>query len=70
MFAVVALAYMWARTARVAMGKLAGEKESFYRAKLATANFYMRRVLPQTWGLFAAITAGARPIMDFREEWF
>ena len=70
MFALVALAYMWARTAKVAVGKLATEKESFYRAKLATANFYMTRVLPQTSGLFAAITAGARSIMDVHEEWF
>jgi alkylation response protein AidB-like acyl-CoA dehydrogenase len=70
MFALVALAYMWARTAKVAMGKLTGKKEPFYRAKLATANFYMKRVLPQTSGLFAAITAGAGPIMDVQEEWF
>ncbi|TAJ83117.1 acyl-CoA dehydrogenase [bacterium] len=70
MFALVTLAYMWARTAKVAVGKLAGEKGSFYRAKLATASFYMRRVLPQTSALLAAITSGARPIMDVREEWF
>jgi hypothetical protein len=69
MFALVALAYIWARTAKVAVGKLA-EKESFYRAKLATANFYMTRILPQTSGLYAAITAGARSIMDVHEEWF
>jgi alkylation response protein AidB-like acyl-CoA dehydrogenase len=70
MFALVALAYMWARTAKAAVGKLAGEKESFYRAKVATANFYMRRLLPQTSALFAAITSGAAPIMDVREDWF
>ena len=70
MFALVTLAYMWARTAKVAVGKLAADEKSFYRAKLATANFYMTRVLPQTSGLFAAITAGARSIMDVHEEWF
>ena len=70
MFALVSLAYMWTQTAKVAVGKLAGEKGSFYRAKLATASFYMKRVLPQTSALLAAITSGARPIMDVREEWF
>lgn len=70
MFALVILAYLWARMAKAAIGKPAGEEESFYRAKLATANFFMKRLLPQTSALFAAITAGAGPIMDVREEWF
>jgi butyryl-CoA dehydrogenase len=70
MFALVTLAYMWARTAKVAIGKLTGEREAFHRAKLATANFYMKRLLPQTSSLFAAIMSGAGPIMDVREEWF
>ena len=70
MFALASLAYMWARMAKVAMGKLGGEKDDFYQAKLATARFFMRRLLPQMSSLFAAITSGARPIMDVREEWF
>jgi alkylation response protein AidB-like acyl-CoA dehydrogenase len=70
MFALVALGYMWARTAKVAIGKQAGEREAFYRAKLATANFFMKRLLPQTSSLFAAIMSGAGPIMEVREEWF
>ncbi|MEE8609094.1 MAG: acyl-CoA dehydrogenase C-terminal domain-containing protein [Nitrospiraceae bacterium] len=70
MFALVVLAYMWARTARLATARLGGEKDRFYQAKLATARFYMRRLLPQTSALFTAITAGAASIMDVREEWF
>ncbi|MFQ5930901.1 MAG: acyl-CoA dehydrogenase C-terminal domain-containing protein [Nitrospiraceae bacterium] len=70
MLALVALAYMWARAARVALGRLGSERDAFYRAKLATARFYMSRLLPQVSGLFAAITAGAGPIMDVQEEWF
>jgi hypothetical protein len=70
MFALVALAYLWVRTVKVAVGKLGNEKDAFYQAKLATANFYMQRLLPQTSSLFAAIISGARPIMDVREEWF
>ncbi len=70
MFALVALAYLWARMAKVALGKLGGEKDAFYQAKLATARFYMRRLLPQTSSLMAAIMSGAGSIMDVREEWF
>jgi hypothetical protein len=70
LFGHVALAFMWARTVKVAIGKVGDENGEFYQAKLATANFYMKRLLPQTSGLFAAIMTGARPIMDIREEWF
>jgi hypothetical protein len=30
----------------------------------------MARILPQTSSLFAAINAGARPIMAVEEDWF
>ncbi len=70
LFGLVALAYMWARTVKVAIGKVGDKNGEFYQAKLATASFYMKRLLPQTSGLFAAIMTGARPIMDIREEWF
>ncbi len=70
MFALVALAFMWARTVKVAIEKVGDENGEFYQAKLATANFYMKRLLPQTSGLFATIMTGARPIMDVPEEWF
>ncbi len=39
MFALASLAYMWARMAKVAMGRLGDEKDDFYQAKLATARF-------------------------------
>ena len=70
MFALVALAFMWARTVKVVMGKSRDEKNTLYQAKLATANFYMKRLLPQTSSLFAAIKSGAGPLMDVPEEWF
>ena len=44
--------------------------EEFYRAKLATARFYMQRLLPQTTALHAAIMAGAAPIMELDEASF
>jgi hypothetical protein len=70
MFALVALGYMWARSAQGAANHKGNKNDHFYQAKLATANFYMTRLLPHTSGLLAAITAGAKPIMGFREEWF
>ena len=70
MFALVALAFMWARTVKVAIGKVGDENGEFYQAKLATANFYMKRLLPQTSSLFAVIKSGAGPLMDVPEEWF
>ena len=70
LFALVALAYLWARTAKIAMAKCGGERDAFYRAKLATARFYMARVLPETGALFAEMMAGAGPIMAVDEAWF
>jgi alkylation response protein AidB-like acyl-CoA dehydrogenase len=70
LFGLVALAYLWARTAQVALGRLDGPEEQFYRAKLATARFFMSRVLPQNSALFAAIAAGAKPLMELEAEAF
>lgn len=62
MFALVVLAWIWARQAKLAM-KLRDEDPAFYDAKLATARFFFAKVLPQTTGLLASITAGAGPVM-------
>lgn len=64
MFAQVALAYVWARQARVALEKrgLAADKQ-FYEDKLSTARFYMQRILPQNVGLLASITNGSKSLM-------
>ena len=70
LFALTALAYLWARTAKVVLDKPEGERQAFHQAKLATARFYMTRVLPQTSSLFATINAGAKPIMAVEEDWF
>jgi alkylation response protein AidB-like acyl-CoA dehydrogenase len=70
LFALTALAYVWARTAKAVLDKPEAEREPFHEAKLATARFYMTRVLPQSSGLFAAMNAGAKPIMAVEEDWF
>jgi alkylation response protein AidB-like acyl-CoA dehydrogenase len=73
LFALVAMAYIWARMALVAQAKLAagGDGEAaFYEAKVRTARFFMTRMLPESSALFAQIMAGAAPLMEFDEAAF
>ncbi len=69
---LVALAYMWVRMVEVALPKIGSPADSdgFYRAKVATARFYMERVLPQSGALFSAIMAGGQSMMAFEEDAF
>ncbi len=69
-FGLTALAYVWARMAEVALAKQAGDETGFYRAKLATARFFMQRILPQTSGLSAAILAGGGTLKAFEDAAF
>jgi len=64
LMALTALAYLWARTARIS---LARPGEEFYRTKLATARFFMTRILPRSIASHAAIMAGARSVMALEE---
>ena len=72
LFGLVALGFMWARSAVVASEKLpaANGDAAFYQGKLTTARFYMERVLPQAAGLLAAIKAGKEPMMAMPEQDF
>jgi alkylation response protein AidB-like acyl-CoA dehydrogenase len=73
LFALVAIAYLWARMAQVAQAKLAAGTEGeagFYQAKVRTARFFMTRMLPESSALFAQIMAGAAPLMEFDEAAF
>ena len=63
LFALTAFAYLWARAVAVSLGRADGLAPEFCDAKLATARFYMQRILPQSSGLFAAIMAGKGPAM-------
>ena len=70
LFGLVALAFMWARMAQVALDQKDGDTSGFYDAKIATARFYMQKVLPQSGALFATIMAGKAPVMEFAEAAF
>jgi alkylation response protein AidB-like acyl-CoA dehydrogenase len=67
LFALTALAYLWARAAKLALPK---SNEDFYRAKLDTARFFMDRILPETQSLQAKIAAGAVPVMALDDAMF
>ncbi len=68
----VTLAYFWARMAVVARAKIAeGDGDaSFYEAKLMTARFFYKRLLPRKEGLKALVAAGADSLMAMPEELF
>ena len=71
LFALVAVAFMWARMVKVALAKkAAGDNTGFAERKLHLANFYFARVLPQTSSLFASIMAGKAPLMAMEANAF
>ncbi|MDB5405632.1 MAG: Acyl-CoA dehydrogenase [Rhodospirillales bacterium] len=70
LFALTALAYMWALMAKASLPKTAGDDAGFYLGKLATARFFMTRILPQTSSLLTIISAGAKPVMALDAEGF
>ena len=67
---LVALGWMWARTARIALDRQAGDTSGFYAAKLATSRFFMARLLPETGALVSEIMSGKGPVMDVPDEAF
>ncbi len=68
----VTLAYIWARMAVVAQQKLdeGTTEEAFYKAKISTANFYFKRILPRTLAHKAAIEGGLDCLMELGEDEF
>ncbi len=70
LFGLVSLAYMWCRSAEIALDKCDGDETGFYEAKLITARFYMQKLLPQVSGLFASIMAGGSAMMALDEDLF
>jgi alkylation response protein AidB-like acyl-CoA dehydrogenase len=70
LFALTASSFMWARMAKISLAKRAGEEAWFYKGKLATARFFMSRILPETSSLLTIISAGAKPVMELDAEAF
>jgi alkylation response protein AidB-like acyl-CoA dehydrogenase len=59
LFGLVATGWMWARMSKVAAAQ-GGERND---ARLATARFYVTRILPQATALATQIAAGAAPVL-------
>jgi alkylation response protein AidB-like acyl-CoA dehydrogenase len=72
LFGLVALGFMWIRMAKVAVDAVPGTEQdaAFYRAKRATATFYIQRILPQAGALLHAIQAGKASITALEEAAF
>ena len=65
---LVCLAYVWAAMAEAALERAPSDNSGFYRAKLATARYFMGRLLPETAALDAAIRSGADTLMALEAD--
>ncbi|MDB6177586.1 acyl-CoA dehydrogenase C-terminal domain-containing protein [Paracoccus sp. Z330] len=72
LFGHVTLGYIWARTCLAAQHALenGGDDQEFYRTKIATGKYYMRRQLPMTTTHLARILSGAEPVMALQPDAF
>jgi hypothetical protein len=72
LFGLTALAFIWARTAKLAADRLAEgtDEAAFYEAKLKSAQFFYDRILPRTMTLFMAIKTGKASMMALDAEQF
>jgi len=72
LFALVALGFVWARMAKLALEQLANDPAdpAFYERKVKTARFFFDRMLPETAGLLSMVLAGKDSMMAFAEEDF
>lgn len=72
-FALVAMGYMWAKMAKIALEKLdqdnADHKE-FYETKIKTARFFFAKMLPEADFRFKSLMAGAQSLMEMDAESF
>ncbi|RON52494.1 acyl-CoA dehydrogenase C-terminal domain-containing protein [Pseudomonas frederiksbergensis] len=69
LFGYVAYAWLWARMAQVAKKKRS-EDPAFYGAKMATADFYIERLLPRILSLEQSIRAGSGSLYGLSAEQF
>jgi hypothetical protein len=73
-FALVAMGFMWAQMAKLALEKLESgdgeQSKEFYETKLQTATFFFTKMLPEADWKFKSIMAGAEPLMAMKAEAF
>lgn len=64
MFSLVAIGYIWTKTAKIAHEKLESgtDEKLFYETKIATARFFLNKILPEHHSLLAKIATGVKPL--------
>jgi alkylation response protein AidB-like acyl-CoA dehydrogenase len=67
MFGLVAIGYMWCRMAEKAV---VHASDPFHATKLATARFYMAKILPETGSLLSSMMSGSSSVMALAEDAF
>jgi alkylation response protein AidB-like acyl-CoA dehydrogenase len=70
LFGYTSFGYMWAKMAKVALDKQAGDTSGFYDAKIKTPNYYFSRLLPRTISLAECVKSGSEDMMALTEEQF
>ena len=71
LFGHLILGYLWSKIAKTSLNQLAENLEiEFYKAKLTTGRFYMKRTLPETSLRLTRILSGKDPIMDLEKKFF
>jgi alkylation response protein AidB-like acyl-CoA dehydrogenase len=71
LFGLTALAYMWAKMAKAAHGRIAaGDADPFYATKLTLARCFIERVLPDTAGHLARLKSGPATLMSLPADAF
>lgn len=67
-FGYTAMAYMWAKMAKVSVDKV--DEDEFYQSKLLTARFFFARILPRRLSLAASATSGAEHLFNISDDLF
>ncbi len=68
LFGLTALAYMWAKMAKVSFEKRGDDP--YYDDKITTGAYYIARVLPETASHLAKLKTGAGPVMALAADRF
>lgn len=68
----VTMAYIWAWSAKVALDKLKlnPPEAAFYQAKVQTAQFYFKKILPRVYTHLELLETGAEVVLQMDEEAF
>jgi hypothetical protein len=70
LFALVAIGYTWTRYAEISFNKLNDDPLGFYKAKIESGKYYMKKILPETGSLMSSIMTGALSYNDYDNSYF